>query len=206
MKDADDTPSLQVEKSSGSQPVDSGKTNLKTLTAMPKFSTWLRKRLQCADNKGNSALLPGLPILPSKRQHLLTPSPSHTDLNCKDSSASPFFSRLPPELRHRIYLDAFGNRTLHMDLRFDHPWVAGPCHAGTNNLGAGEPGHAVTSIPPAWIWWSSVCHRHPGIPERCSEDHCRSGGSYTRCDLFPGEGPGKCFVGVMGWLLACRQA
>lgn len=175
-------------------------------TNMPKLSTWLRKRIQRARNQTDLALPPGLPVLPSKRPHVLTPSSSRTDLNLSGASGSTFFERLPPELRYKIYLHAFGNRTVHMDLRFDHPWVTGPLHAGTSGYGVNEPGHALDSIPPAWIWWSSVCHRHPIIPERCCEDTCRTGMTGTLCPLFPGVHPFKCFVGVMGWLLTCRQA
>lgn len=175
-------------------------------TDMPKLTSWLRKKVQRTRNKSDSGLPPGLPVLPSKRQHILTPSSSRTDLDCSGPSGSAFFDRLPPELRRKIYLHAFGDRTVHMDLRFDHPWVAGRGHAGTSGKNEKDPGHVIDSIPPAWIWWSSVCHRHPIIPEVCCEDTCRSGGYGTLCPMFPGVHPFKCFVGVMGWLLTCRQA
>lgn len=61
-----------------------------------------------------------------------------------------------------------------------------------------------------WQWWGCVCHRNP--PEYnlrnlngLWSDVCLIGEA-VRCDYYPGEAPGKCMIGCMGWLLACRQA
>lgn len=56
------------------------------------------------------------------------------DLSIPDPSAaiaaSPFFTKLPLELRRRIYIFAFGGRTVHIDLRFSGPDLVGTRQAG----------------------------------------------------------------------------
>ncbi|KFY81649.1 hypothetical protein V500_11226 [Pseudogymnoascus sp. VKM F-4518 (FW-2643)] len=136
--------------------------------------------------------------------------------------------RLPYEIRRSILIEAFGGRTLHMDLEFSHPLVrkSGPqtkirhCDLNVNLT-------QDTNIRKGWQWFSSVCHRPVEWPEgirlggrppmkeceqtpktRPHEDICWRG------TLNPGEcGPlrgedrsSKCFIGIMGWLLVCRQA
>ncbi|KFX95284.1 hypothetical protein O988_05864 [Pseudogymnoascus sp. VKM F-3808] len=83
----------------------------------------------------------GLPILPESYHDLrLDPLPS----------LSPFFCKLPVEIRDAIYLAAFGNRTFHMDLQYKNPDVPGPLHARLNGQDTFD-----VSIPKAWRWWSS---------------------------------------------------
>lgn len=76
------------------------------------------------------------------------------------------------------------------------------------------------SLPKEWIWRSSECHRRypwkgrDELKERqvdrftnAAEDRCRFGGVWPRmCQWWSGDGPSKCCVGAMGWLLSCRQA
>ena len=64
-----------------------------------------------------------------------------------------------------------------------------------------------------WEWRSSVCHRDSEWRMRPSHgkrmvsepwgDTCCEG--VARCGDWAGDVPGKCVVGVMGWLCVCRQ-
>ncbi|PTB66884.1 hypothetical protein BBK36DRAFT_1198760 [Trichoderma citrinoviride] len=211
--------------------------------------SWFRRRRVARSNRkrassGSSLTLPPLliiddppipphPRLPSQRRGRLTPTPSHESLVAATNAAtadSPFFTRLPLEIRRKILVEAFGAQTVHMDLIYDHPaqqqqqqplqgvlrprahgnlsvrLSTGVCDA--RNLRLDD------SRPKEWAWRSSVCHRNP--PGRCrpgeevqpAEDYCRFGQSpwhYT-CRHWPGEFPTKCLVGAMGWLCSCRQA
>ena len=175
---------------------------------MPKLSTWIRKKMRSfRDNDEHPKLsdpsIPrGLPVLPMKRQHILTPTPSHENLNIHHGTANgAFFRRLPFELRREIYLLAFGNRSVHMHLEYGYAEPTGTGHARRDRDGK----YALDrTVPPEWRWWSSVCHRNP--VEDAWLDQCRTGDNRARCYLFPGKKPDKCFLGVMGWLLTCRQA
>jgi hypothetical protein len=114
--------------------------------------------------------------------------PEHTAAT-KDS---PFF-RLPLEIRQKVLSYAFGERTVHIDLRVDHEWQ----------------------------WFSCVCSRRlicvdeQGQPSRRAgmepcEDACIPGGRILgkRGQQLASDHPSSdcCHLGVMGWLLACRQA
>ncbi|KFY36953.1 hypothetical protein V494_04920 [Pseudogymnoascus sp. VKM F-4513 (FW-928)] len=170
-----------------------------------------------------------LPFLPPKRPSILTPSPSRDDL------ASPgvnygLFQKLPYEIRRQILIEAFGERTLHVDLSHNHPLVrksklqtAKHCDLGSNLV-------RDTELPMDWQWFGCVCHRPAEWPDgstarhslqidpewgferamsRPGEDNCLIGGDnhLTECGPVAGEDqPSTCFIGVMGWLLTCRQA
>ncbi|KAJ4217935.1 hypothetical protein NW759_008527 [Fusarium solani] len=160
------------------------------------------------------------PYLPERRHYVLTPSASHENLN----QAPPFFSKLPPEIRHEILVLAFGNRTLHMDLSFDHPMTPFPYwrtsawpHDYMNGPWKWEPDYHKSK---RWNWRSSICHRcRPDRREHslrtrdepyesepdAGDDHCLDGLGQN-CEFWPGESPSKCLIGVMGWLVASRQA
>jgi hypothetical protein len=73
-------------------------------------------------------------------------------------------------------------------------------------------------LPERWQWFSCVCHRSAETdnPSRIGfykfetrlwpfEDECLRG-NYCDCSGGDGPEPGDCFLGVMGWLLACRGA
>ena len=120
---------------------------------------------------------------------VLTPSASQENIVTVSGTSNLFFNHFPPEIRGIIYLYAFGNRTLHIDLRShcsNHMW--GPNRTFVDFNG--------------WHWMSNVCCRQP----RCEffYDLCwRRGGS---CHRPLGERPEACFLGVLGWLMTCRQA
>jgi hypothetical protein len=175
-----------------------------------------------------------MPILPLHRPRVLTPSPLAAvkpETDCGPESAiAPFFRCLPLDLRRQILIEAFGSRIVHMDLTFDHPKVAPSLtdmepnaqegvitrHCGLqceSSMLLHSPLKVDTSRPKAWQWFSCVCHRDPeyrsrGDNEFVSEpwtDGCRTGAA-SWCRGWPGDVPQKCFLGAMGWLLACRQA
>lgn len=72
--------------------------------------------------RSDADLDPDLPYLPgsSASRVSLTSAPATTSGHLEDS---PFFSRLPPEIRHQILVEAFGGQTLHMDIRLSPPML-----------------------------------------------------------------------------------
>ncbi|KAK2594659.1 hypothetical protein QQS21_007635 [Conoideocrella luteorostrata] len=193
-----------------------------------RIKTWLQRKRgsrTAGQGDGNEAITAtDLPFRPGTRPTILTPSPSKEHL----AAGSPFFERLPREVRQYILILAFGGRIVHMDLSFVHPVAsrepgARPLssHAGINadDVHSFVPPRVNwdTRRPKSWQWWSSVCHRP--LPEHLSspidrlrggaaqpgDDHCRYGAPHN-CKLWPGVYPSKCQIGAMGWLLSCRQA
>lgn len=182
------------------------------------FPKWLRKKLDGKKFKR-------LPTLPAERRHVLTPSSSQEALSSSIATTNiSFFQRFPFEIRRLILIYAFGDKTVHMDLCFEHPpepWKPKyqklhPTHCDINVIYSkfsGDPWvrRLDESKPKQWRWWGSVCHRkRPSafggkFGNYPDEDACRDGRG-TWCEFWPGEKPGKCFIGVMGWLLTSRQA
>lgn len=159
-----------------------------------------------------------IPVLPSKRAFMLTPSPSYECIMASTATSS-FFQRIPSEVRRMILTEAFGDRTVHLDFSFDHPMVylsdeeaqKQRSHCGIDPGQARRPKRDTTR-PKAWRWFSCVCHRDtesrvPGIGSSSEPytDICL-GGTAGSCRGWRGKFPYKCFIGVMGWLLTCRQA
>lgn len=81
-----------------------------------------------------------LPLPPARRP--LTPSPS-SDLPhaLNPQRHSPFFSRLPPEVRNLVYSYLFGNRRIHIEFAFN--------------------GHLEQ-----WRWWHRVCDEILLFPDK----------------------------------------
>jgi hypothetical protein len=190
------------------------------------FSKWIDKKLSPL-TKGDQE--PHLPTLPQTRPRVLTPSPSRENLTLSATAAtsnSSFFQKLPFEIRHKILEEAFGNYTMHMHLSYDIPKVPlsirqqdpEHTHANIRKVPPRPQPQSKFSIPKkkTWQWWSCICHR--ATPRSISQWQARTwlerpcyDGCYTTihstwCEFWPGEAPGKCFLGVMGWLLSCRQA
>jgi hypothetical protein len=190
---------------------------------------WLTKKLRpkkesLGKNKGHKVSEPSpaaLPFLPSERPGALTPSPSCENVASAINNYG-LFQSLPYEIRRVILTEAFGGRTLHIDLSFGHPPARGPdlinnSGATTRHCGLGSELSHDASLPQRWRWFSCVCHRHrewaDADPEACwrfgsvepCDDECLKG---SRCTC---ETHGRClpeirFIGIMGWLLTCRQA
>lgn len=117
------------------------------------------------------------PSLPTPRPRALTldsspypPNPAETStiLHTASQSSCSFFSRLPLELRILVYGHLFGNRTLHVLLRYDYP-----DHRGTKHDMSRFRTDTDMSRPEGWYWWHSVCHRDPEILPQWWWDNCR---------------------------------
>ncbi|KAK0652762.1 hypothetical protein B0T16DRAFT_406768 [Cercophora newfieldiana] len=195
---------------------------------------WMRKRLDSKPpDKGglvNEPRSPPLPFLPTPRLRRLTAG----QWQSKDSvqlemESYGLFGKLPLELRREILTEAFGGQTLHMDLSHKHPLVRlqpseeesqSPPHQH-RHCGLESELVCDTSQAKRWEWFSCVCHRRPGYSEAEKEqrlqamkgaltvepcdDECLEG-SESMCACPSGASTAACFVGVMGWLLSCRQA
>ncbi|KAF5695616.1 hypothetical protein FDENT_241 [Fusarium denticulatum] len=83
-----------------------------------RFMTWYVAKRE----KHNG--VPEPPTLPSPRSHFLTPSPSMEALSQSQQNAL-FFQMLPYEIRKQILTEAFGDRTIHVDLAYSHPSMPG---------------------------------------------------------------------------------
>ncbi|KAH7118643.1 hypothetical protein B0J13DRAFT_569479 [Dactylonectria estremocensis] len=174
-----------------------------------------------------------LPRLPNPRPRALTP-PSFRDADADAESnsnqgpkamfqESAAYFRLPPNIRRDILRLAFGDVRLHMDLSYIHPDAphqpVAAHHCGIENkMLAGRRLRKKrvldTTQPKAWRWWSSICHRHPpdavGPMTRRGlvgpwDDYCRSGFAEHCLDWRDAGAPSACHIGIMGWLLSCRQ-
>ncbi|KZL71571.1 hypothetical protein CI238_12140 [Colletotrichum incanum] len=173
----------------------------------------LRHFLQRKDRKyrkedSADASTPPLPFLP--------PWPSRASWEPVTQTQGIF--RLPLELRHKILCEAFGNKTIHIDLRI------ASSSSPTQSAGGGHPRHGRSPplIEPSsrpshdgnpcsnkmtWRWYSCVCHRNApsveGFQFEPHTDKCLRG--EAKCDAWLGAFPDKCHVGAMGFLLSCKQ-
>jgi hypothetical protein len=222
----------------------------------PPFGQWFRHKLQ-SSNEGN-------PSQHEENNHPVIPPPPpfcddwrmiplSTTTNSIPSNYG-LFEHLPLEIRQQILGHAFGNRTLHVDLTFDHPLFRKPqdspqqkkiksafvprrtrsnAATGTPHCGFGTNLIRDTRQSKQWQWFSCVCHRRVVREEEDDASSARKPRIEPHeDDCIPGELVGKraghlttaptlcrcettdhnssptddCFIGVMGWLLACRQA
>ncbi|KAH6889136.1 hypothetical protein B0T10DRAFT_47503 [Thelonectria olida] len=163
---------------------------------------------------------------PKPRHPLTRPASRHA--SSAEKTTDMFFGRLPPEIRSCIQVMAFGDRTIHMDLRFDHPfnlvekrpYPAWAIHARIHSQTIADNSHLRDSQEMGWRWFGCVCHRYPprgtylslgrrrnlpwGHFREPDIDLCLKGSGL--CNEWPGEWPLKCQIGIMGWLLSCRNA
>ena len=203
---------------------------------MVGIKKWIRGKMgskpQGKEKDQQPRHLESLPFLPATSPRPLAPASARGDENqgaerSRDNYG--LFSRVPYELRRQILVEAFGERRLHVDLSYSRPLArsaeaSGSGSEATRHCGLGSelvPDH---SQPEAWRWFGCVCHRRAGYSEeekRARWDACKSLQSIEPCDdgcLQGSEllcscraeqsdgGSAACFVGVLGWLLACRQA
>ena len=170
---------------------------------------------------------PLMPYLPEQRPRPLTPTSFHYEFSRRNW----FFDVLPFEIRRKILCEAFGNETVHMELDYDHPMI--PLELPTEKHGArnsilcrdtsrrsqrlftGPKNRLRTNDRQAkkWQWWSCVCHQRTtvfsGVTMFTEEEPWMDGcklGINEWCRTCPGNAPAKCQIGIMGWLLSCRQA
>lgn len=74
---------------------------------------------------------------------------------------------LPAEIRNQIMIEAFGRRTLHMSLEFQHPFAFVPhktsegrhTHARIQYLRPAPNSHHRTDLPKKWTWIGCICHQ-----------------------------------------------
>ncbi|KAF5253604.1 hypothetical protein FANTH_1532 [Fusarium anthophilum] len=173
----------------------------------------ISRDLEKEDAIAKLALLPNPPLRP----RCLTPSgfrnvaeepglPKPTFQHCA-------YYKLPPDIRRYILILAFGNRRLHMDFSYDYPDMSSDliqpldknhCGIVMENM-YGEKLRVVDDTEPrSWIWWGSVCHRLPpdhDVSQTGPMTHRGPDGPWADTCSFPV----KCRIGIMGWLLSCRQ-
>ncbi|KAH7180006.1 uncharacterized protein B0J16DRAFT_348041 [Fusarium flagelliforme] len=179
-----------------------------------RLKAWVSATRLRRQGKENSNSDPAMPCLPTPRPSALTPTPSTQDL-ISLSQIAPIFSKLPTEIRRQILVIAFGNRTLHMDLALlptlepaDFEGFKGCCdlHATYKSQSYGSKDRSLN-----WQWRGYQCNRRlpaeyytlvqfdeyeiaPADDECSRRTHCSQNKRYS------------CWIGVIGWFLACRQA
>lgn len=156
-----------------------------------KLTTWLQSRRKQFKSRSKSSKqsVDRPPFLPSPRPHTITPKPSneslatpqHVRIPAQQLSSCPFFAKLPAHIRRYILVLAFGDRTLHVDLVFDHPVAPLVPSSPENEPEAAskkrETNHAALNShyqvhhpyaslrtqndrPKVWRWGGTVCHRN----------------------------------------------
>lgn len=188
---------------------------------MPSLKKWIEKRLSSSKKSRDTASTPGpLPFLPIERPSHLTPSHSRENLIALSAMSNyGLFQHMPYEIRRMIIIAAFGGQTLHLDLTFAHPLERMPgAQPNMNHCGLGYELVRNVNQPKDWQWFSCVCHRRArltvletwrrvGQKMKPDDDECLNGiPRGCDCEAWGGDWPGKCFIGIMGWLLSCRQA
>lgn len=150
---------------------------------------WLHKKTQAKYAlTGRTRRAPAFDDVDDSQRHVLTPTPSAQDLQSQHAVAdSIFFQRLPAELRRMILIEAFGGRTIHVELEWDREWrwLAIVCHRDASRVARSDHTKRLISEP-----WMDTCLEYG------------SGG----CRNFSGESRLNCKIGCIGWLTACRQA
>lgn len=196
-------------------------------STMPGLKRWIKDVLK-PHNEYNTK--PEQPEIP---KHLLFPLyqtdwpqiPMSTDQSQNFVNYG-LFRRLPLEIRQQILGEAFSNRTLHIDINFDHPLRT----SDTSSLWPWKGKEARdTSQPKQWHWFSCVCRRRSVRASEEGGEHGYSKRAIEPCDdicvpgtlplgrrprlpslepslCYPCESPDEGRIGVMGWLQACRQA
>ncbi|CAH0057630.1 unnamed protein product [Clonostachys solani] len=157
-------------------------------------------------------------------EHLLQPIPGPAPINIKDNQTDSkpngrFFSMLPPEVRRRILVHAFGRRTMHMHVKFQSPWALADAEPQDMAAHARLEPFIRHDQPQRWIWYGCVCHRSEPEDDPLSLGRTRSWPVKQRsyfldgclkgegtCSKWPGAWPSKCQIGATGWLRTCRQA
>ncbi|RBR21892.1 uncharacterized protein FIESC28_04735 [Fusarium coffeatum] len=134
------------------------------------------------------------PVLPSPRPRAITPSGFRDaeDTSIEKPTAlyqtSPWF-KVAANIRRDILRLAFGDRRLHIGLSFNRPASA---EDESTNI-------------QEWRWFGSFCHRlvvpdQAQIPMTSGANHY---GPWT--DTCKSGDPLQRYMGIMGWLLSCRQ-
>ncbi|EGY16907.1 uncharacterized protein VDAG_08071 [Verticillium dahliae VdLs.17] len=130
------------------------------------FGIWPRKDLVGSEPSKATGDQPLYPTLPCFR------SISRDEIQNQPSTSSRL-TKLPADIRRKVFVTAFCERTLHVDLTSDAPNPSGPLtqHQKHNervckaDRPASYPQTNVASNN-SWRWESWVCHRnHPDLPQ-----------------------------------------
>ena len=127
--------------------------------------------------------------------------------------------RLHMDLSYRHPFTRKSQNTMKFESRFDAIAINRHCDFGSGLV-------PDESQPEGWQWFGCVCHRRTGFSEiekqqrydaseysqsiePCDDDCLEGSGSMCSCQVGQPDSAGAgaaCFIGAMGWLLACRQA
>lgn len=140
---------------------------------------------------------------------------------------SMFFQKIPPEIRHEIFLTAFGNQILHMGIypslvqgeffgnrspgyRFlpNHRWLTASAEAAAKKI-TKKYNRDTSEVVQSLHWFGCICRRCPPTGNDFRPPHmdvCLSGRDMDLWDPWPGTAPSEYRIGVTGWLYACRQS
>ncbi|EXK36066.1 hypothetical protein FOMG_09257 [Fusarium oxysporum f. sp. melonis 26406] len=191
-----------------------------------------RQKMEKWWNELCEAQVKQLPLLPNPRPRALTPSLTPGDKVISNLALRPlyqescFWFKVPPNIRRDILRLAFGDTRLHIYMNRGYPDVLPEpdskfhCRVVTEPENWGYQRFPVTdeSQVEVWQWRGSRCHRYPpsiamaqgpmthGGSKGPWIDFCRNGGDPDICEAWrEDEGPSACNIGVIGWLLSCRQ-
>ncbi|KAL1963705.1 hypothetical protein VTN77DRAFT_7909 [Rasamsonia byssochlamydoides] len=115
----------------------------------------------------------------------LTPGPETTTTETNPQAQSPFFSRLPPEIRLKIYLSLFGDRRVH--LAVVSPLLKGP--RGETYRGESRWGHR-------------ICTEQEAFPDRCGCMYCEKNPDW---EARKGIVRADYKLAGLAWLRCCRR-
>lgn len=178
------------------------------------LKSWLRRKTgRNKDVEVDRGYIASPLPLSTTQPRVLTTTPSQASSVVANS---PLFNHLSSELRLAILEQAFGKQNLHMNLLYFDPAkpisarAADPDRHATANGYKKPPGKKAV-----YQWSSSICHRdYPTEFEGQRKtpfwyDPCHrtsTVGGWEHCEDYPGERPATCWLGIMGFLLSCRQA
>lgn len=152
-----------------------------------------------------------IPRLPVPRPRDLTPTGLREHNPENEGPIARFqqsaYFKIPPNIRRDIIRLAFGDNRLHMNLLFGTSRM--PLFFFEYHRHEDENDQSKSSDDEKrWWWWGLVCRRFP--PGGPTEPMTRGGCDGPWADecvgvaRHPDESP-KYHIGVMGWLLSCRQ-
>ncbi|PCD25119.1 hypothetical protein AU210_014229 [Fusarium oxysporum f. sp. radicis-cucumerinum] len=171
-----------------------------------------RQKMEKWWNELCEAQVKQLPLLPNPRPRALTPSLTPGDKVISNLAPRPlyqescFWFKVPPNIRRDILRLAFGDTRLHIYMNRGYPDVPPEpdskfhCRVVTEPENWGYQRFPVTDESQAQGPMTHGGSKGPWI------DFCRSGGDPDICEAWrEDEGPSACNIGVIGWLLSCRQ-
>ena len=197
---------------------------------LPRFYPWSSYHVGRRERAREQSLLEKHFLGAGDKSACISEIQSPRGLATNETRKDVFFSRLPAEIRRQILIHAFGDQTIHMELRFGYPYnLEDKCgrsrsHARLQTQNGGNDTDVLSGPgnEKGWRWFSCLCHRFPpagnehlrfgrrrnwpsstfGDP---GSDFCMKGMS-IECKKYPGEWPVKCQIGISGFLRTSKQA